>query len=275
MNDEQRPERYGDYLQALAFRILHQESVLQPRRAALFETESAESNEYEEPVRFEMAELLRPAPLAPPAAIPQTPIAVAAAAEPRSRQEERVDGVQVAGAPAPPAPRRSIDAVGTESGRERVPLVLEPAPQIETQRRTADPPQAVTLLDPSISHEPRRERRLDPSGVVAAATAAVQPRVVPVREKSISVESSALPVRIAEPPNQAVMLARMVPETRNLSPLFKPAPSAPQDETTVEITIGRLEIRAVSAPSAVPPKTAPPPGYSLKEYLTRNAGGRT
>ncbi|HSR50676.1 MAG TPA: hypothetical protein VLV83_07585 [Acidobacteriota bacterium] len=51
----------------------------------------------------------------------------------------------------------------------------------------------------------------------------------------------------------------------------KPVPLAPD---TIQVTIGRVEVRAVVAPSAQPRKPRPqPPVMSLDEYLKRQTGG--
>lgn len=311
MRDEQSPTSFGDYLHALAFRVLHEDRVLQPRRASLFETGQAALEEDREPVRIEIAELIRPPGAAPAAvesgspqfALPATaalpsPSPVAEAAPPTLQPVAHADSrvamgdVQRAmprregnghapGVPVPPAPpRTSIEVIRTAIARERSRVVPEPAPAPVAPNRAAERPVATRSLTSPLPREVKRAQRQSPDSVEVPVRVASQPaeirQIVRTRENAAPVPASLPPRRIEALPNQAVLMARAAPETRRLAPLFTPAPRATQEETTVEISIGRLEIRAAQTPSAAPQKTPPrQPEVSLKEYLTRNAGGRS
>jgi hypothetical protein len=309
MRDEQRSASFGDYLQALAFRVLHEDRVLQPRRASLFETEQPGIEEYQEPAQIEIAELLRPA-LAPPPAMESSPRGIASPApatpppfpriaqvdtpglqpvehpdslpSPRNTQPPMGKGDGHGGqpldiAPPPTVSRSTIEVIRTALARERVRVLPEPAPPTAAAR-LAGRPAATTPLSPPAPREATYEQRQSPDASKApshAGSPAPEIRQI-VRERVLPAPLAPVRRRAEAPANQAVLMARVLPETRTLAPLFTPGPRQPQPETTVEITIGRLEIRAASTPAAATPKTPPrQPEVSLKEYLTRNAGGRS
>ena len=104
----------------------------------------------------------------------------------------------------------------------------------------------------------------------------LQSQITNVTQKTVIGQTQQIYNQATVPSNQGVMVARMVPEIRNMAPLFT-APATPaKDETIVEITIGRLEIRGIASAPASPaksPRRQPEP--SLKEYLNRNTGGRS
>jgi hypothetical protein len=61
----------------------------------------------------------------------------------------------------------------------------------------------------------------------------------------------------------------LVPRIERLPPLDGPAPATP----SIHVTIGRVEVRAVSTADAPEPPRLRPTVTSLDEYLARHAGG--
>ena len=73
-------------------------------------------------------------------------------------------------------------------------------------------------------------------------------------------------------PMQAILTPRL-PHAEPLAQSVQPA-IGPASEPVVHVTIGRVEIRAVAAPSAVPKRSAAPkPALSLSDYLQQRSGG--
>jgi hypothetical protein len=76
-----------------------------------------------------------------------------------------------------------------------------------------------------------------------------------------------LPLALA--PVAPIQPAAAPPRTDATLPAGAAAAPAPP---TVRVTIGRIEVRAVTLPAPVTPRPAVPPALSLEEYLRR--GGR-
>lgn len=141
------------------------------------------------------------------------------------------------------------------------------APQHVRIAATTRPDQAPSGLDGSIKpnqphradslESPQRRRIVDP--VVAADAAARNPL------RHASMDASGVPRHAALTPRLAQ--AGHVAEPARMSSEKAPEP-------VVHVTIGRVEIRAVSAPP-VPKRAAPSkPALSLSDYLDRRNGGR-
>ncbi len=310
MRNEQNSASFGDYLHALAFRVLHEDRVLQPRRASLFETERAGLEEDREPARIEVAELLRPSGVVPvplesgntPLALPATAGApraglVAEAEPPKLQRGPRPDsriapevepvvsrGEGTGNTPGDPVSstplRTSVEVIRTAIARERLRVVPEPSPTPDVPKRVAESPAAKRPSTPPAPQDAKRAQRQSPETVEVAVRVASPPaeitQTIRTEEKAAPMPAP-MPPRRREPPQaQAVLMARAAPETRLLTPLFTHPPRANQEETTVEISIGRLEIRGAQTTPSAPPRTPPrQPEVSLKEYLNRNAGGRS
>jgi hypothetical protein len=311
MRDEQNSTSFGDYLHALAFRVLHEDRVLQPRRASLFESGQAELEEYTEPAQIEVAELLRPSAGAPATTVSENkslaqPAATAVSSpgrvveaeppklQPVAHADSRLapqdiqpavtgrDGTgSIPGASVPPAPlHTSIEVIRTAIARERLRVVPEPVPAPVAPNRAAEATVAKRSITPPVPQDAKRVQRQSPDIVEVPVQAASMPaeirQIIHTKENAVAAPALLPPRRSETRQAQAVLMARTAPETRLLAPLFTHPPRATQEETTVEINIGRLEIRASQTSPAPPPRTPQrQPDVSLKEYLTRNTGGRS
>jgi hypothetical protein len=82
------------------------------------------------------------------------------------------------------------------------------------------------------------------------------------------------------PPERSDLKAQRVPRLSpkiQAGPLPKPPGRSRQDERAiVQVTIGRVEVRATPPPAALPrPRSAAPPVMTLEEYLRLRASGST
>ncbi len=145
----------------------------------------------------------------------------------------------------------------------RAKLVAQPHVQnAETSLQASSPPSEVfsTPVNPARgeTRQPLDQR------TVAEPERPPAPSPQPLSRNTRSEESAAS--------SQAVLLPRL--------PRFEPItqPMEPQKERspapTVHVTIGRVEIRAVSAPAAQKRSSPMKPALSLSDYLTRRNGGR-
>lgn len=141
------------------------------------------------------------------------------------------------------------------------------APQHVRIAATTGPDQPPSGLDGSIKpnqphradslESPQRRRIVDP--VVAADAAARNPL------RHASMDASGVP-------RHATLTPRLAQAGHVAEPARMSSEKAP--EPVVHVTIGRVEIRAVSAPP-VPKRAAPSkPALSLSDYLDRRSGGR-
>jgi hypothetical protein len=302
MTDKPTLTAPADHLEVLAFRSMHEERTLQPRRASLFESE--DSGLIEEQSEFVAGELLQPGSVAPSVGLP-------------SPQQGRVHEVESRGIPnwiSKPARIRQHAIESSEFSVVQeaadtsepdpipVPVLLAPAPQPHVLRPPKDISErfrhASSERLPADSRSQEIMSRRVPVPSSEAAQSAVEPahaepsvprgfidRPEPVRSPSQHVQTiarvghrstlstpEAATSMTVEVRQHGVMTARTVPGMQNMSPLF-PAPEVRgRNEQTVEITIGRVEIRAAT-PSAPSKPSRPQPHRSLKEYLSRNREG--
>ena len=274
MTERARPGKYGDYLHALAVRVLHEDRLLQPRRAALFETEFAGPTDIGQLPSFAAVEgsesqrtmppagtvpAPRPATAPPPIPAPPRPPRVAADAQVSPRiMESRLQ--------SEPAAKVHLPAAAPPTHTDRGVVGRD------TPSPVALPPKAALLL-PQVVHVP-----MPPPTSATPRHAAVPPAVAAPARVPAPVAATVVAPRtsLRREPQPGVMVAHPVPGMRNLAPLFPAAQPAAKEPPAVEITIGRLEIRATAAkaPAASPRYVPPPPHHTLKEYLTGKTGGR-
>jgi len=293
MTERAQPGKFGDYLHALAFRVLCEDRLLQPRRTGLFETEFAGPSDIEEAPVLTME--ASPTPKSTPSALARhdAPVASAAAAgipKPVHSQSAapskptppiRIDKDRISAAIAP-----RVDAVIPQTQPAAPTRMPAPTPPAEIESRVLHRDiHSPALLTPSLlpSEEVRVSMPAPPRSPVRRA--AYNPAT-----SSLIAKHGYTEVSFSEPPTAgrmspaasrpeplpAAMVAHSLPEMRNLAPLFPPSLQVAKEAPAVEITIGRLELRAIAAkaPAAPPRPAAPAPRHTLQEYLTRNTGGR-
>ena len=283
---------FVDYLHALAVRVLCEDRLLQPRRSGLFETEFAGPSEVgEEPV-LTMEASPAPTTRSPALAPYDSPDASSSSGIPTRISLQSFT-------PSEPNP---------SSGIENDPLTAATAPRVDAgnpQHRPATTTRAPAPMQPAeidvrvVNTEIQSPALLKPGLIPASDLRLPQPAPSPAPSHPVAHNPSAssrlaahghtevsasesamagrrLPASSGPEPLPGAMVAHALPEMRSLAPLISPTPQPTKEAPTVEITIGRLELRAVAAkPPATPTRTAAPPTrQTLQEYLTRNTGGR-
>lgn len=264
----------SDFLSRLAERALGVAKAVEPRLPAVFEpaapamAEPAPAAAREPVVRVETGRevpsrmrvreprvtertvfLEKPGPSSPPAAEPHPGEAASPPAQPPVRLREP-DAPREAAEPKPAAPR---PAAAHETVR----------PVVRIERRTEAGPTILretnTRVDNVILREPRRETTARIEREAAPRQqAGRQPEPVPDGERPATALSAGLRDKTV-PPFPMPALKR------------REKPDAPP-QTTVQVTIGRVEVRA-APPAAAPRRRAPsPPVMSLEEYLRRRGG---
>ncbi|HWT05420.1 MAG TPA: hypothetical protein VN224_06665 [Xanthomonadales bacterium] len=196
------------------------------------------------------------APPAVEAPIARTTSAAPAVAEPPFAVAPRAfapAGGQAPAAPPPAlaAPRAAVHDERREEPRPEPPVerAIEPRVRSDAAVRPAPPndaPRRDAVRDVSASAAPRVQGR---------STERIAVEIVPVVAR-VSAASAA-----PAPPPRAARAARERP----------PFPPAPPAETTVNVTIGRIEVRAASAPVERRREPALPAVMSLGEYLSTRA----
>ncbi len=182
-----------------------------------------------------------------------------------------------------PEPRRAAmpRPVAREDAHSPVPTPHTPsaAPPIESRPDAPleTPPRLERMAEPA----PHRTEQVSPPPVPAPIMQAPAPSEVPKQQTQATaanqriVESAASPQRVSQPPPLAP--PPLAPPAPLLAPLPPPVrapavamPRAPEAAPRVQVTIGRLEIRATSAPPAPEKRPAPrQKSMSLDEYLAR------
>ena len=220
MTDGPRSGSYGDYLYALAFRVLHEDLVLQPRRASLFETETGGTDIENEAMHFGIAAALsgeepvshRVGSRAPAYGVDQSATAPQRqhTMDANERTNAPVTGQLLEGA-ARPAFSPGDEVIGRGTPGERNLPAMERA--LRTQagyRPTAAPVGGLLTLHAALEErwQQRDATANVPSPVLGVAPPSVPSPVIHLHEKTVRAEA-ATPVRLATASlHQAVMMAR-------------------------------------------------------------------
>jgi hypothetical protein len=242
-----------------------------PRQASSYEARQqhlAGSREPVEPREFDFGNgtagpaTTRQESQSPLLPVPGSRLITTAPSDPTDRPVARrqVEASPAAIEPHPQAPEHPL----SQPSRHRRTIPDQPLEVLESPR-AGTPPTSPTIAQPPVPvRPPPPVRRRTPTGdqvdrvqpAVARPSEQDQPLTPAVREVRHERKTTIRP-RVAEPRTFAVPQASPV----------RPAP-----ETVVEVTIGRIEVRA--APGAVPrDNTSRPSPMSLDEYLRRRTGG--
>jgi hypothetical protein len=135
------------------------------------------------------------------------------------------------------------------------------------------PPTAATAK-PVVAPELRKHQLLKWSGVrPVVPTVRSLPPIAPLPPTS----ATAKPVVAPELRNHELLkwsgVRPIVPTVRSLLPIAPLSPAAVTAKPTINVTIGRVEIRAVSPPAQERAKPKPATVLSLEDYLRRRAKG--
>jgi hypothetical protein len=234
-----------DFLTRLATRALGLDVPVVPRPASIFEPLEPVAPEH---VRAEAVEAARPdAPAAPPAPT------------------------------LPPADHRQLLVPPAVNRREPPTVALAPHHHRDVEPRphapslTVPPPPAVADASPQPKRSRVRVPEVEPMGRHETTRIALESNSRPSfasRERLVVDKIQTVPPRsprLGEPPRLPVQM----------SPRANVAmPPAPEPEVIVEVTIGRVDVRAV-APSAPARRETPKPqspAVTLDDYLARRNG---
>ena len=251
----------SDFLATLAARAMGAEVGLRPRPASIFEpvTEPMTVSDSEmSPARYEEAE----SHVATTAAVPDPAAGPALAAPPRSAH--RVPPVPVE--PAEPArewgePRHTIERI-VEERRTPAPVpspVAPPPPAVPPEATVRVTTQTVPahVVTVEKTHEIRTTLRREHT----------------VREETVPREAP--PVSSPRRARTAQAAPAASRSSGSAAPLVPPA--AVEPPVTIEVTIGRVEVRAVqpAAPAKREVRTGNGPSLPLEAYLKQRNGGRS
>lgn len=253
----------SDFLTNLAARTLHAAPVVRPRLAARFESPSAGGRLFSDDSFGGEAETLLESTAPPPS--PATAVSVA-----RSESRDRADARRSDFA-APPAD----STAGSPAARKQL-AAGEPsrAPSPNETRPTAAPP----ILVQTIIERPAPEDRM-PRSDARESAAAPSPNLpaaaTPVVEKVLD-RGLKLAARGAETPTVVALLPRVTPVSVSSPPSAR-RDLAPEPAPIIRVTIGRVEVRAISPPAPVPRRGTPARAnslLSLEEFLKQRTEGR-
>jgi len=269
-----------DFLSLIAAKAVGAAPLVEPRLPARFEARREGAGEvpriWEDPVEVAVdVDVARPAspPRRPPVetlANDMRPVAPEAADPGNDAQPPRARGAET---PAPPAaaPRRSAPAQAQPAASARVqapPAVAAPSPPLlvppaeakatyRSEKPVADRP----AFQPAVPAVRVQDRVSRPAAEAVASDAAAQPAPF-----EAPVPASQVRERARDP---AVSLAELRPRpTRGEHRAAERSPPTP----VVNITIGRVEVRATAAAPAPPARPVQPPRtapQSLADYLKR------
>lgn len=143
----------------------------------------------------------------------------------------------------------------------------------------------VSIEQPEISTQPilDRDRRVEHSINNPDRSPKLNPTAISVQNPIDRIELSPLPTDLTpsqNPPLLGQMMERTTMEQiRSVIPAIQPevvSNPIPAPVPTIQVTIGRIEVRATTAPATPAATTArsKPPVMSLDEYLHQRGGGR-
>lgn len=283
----------SDYLNHVAARQLNLTSQIQPRLPALFEpvAPAAEMIGVEESLDWnersevnEVSAVVRPAPLESPVTVAQPPLLPPPFSQPA--EPSRVAKLKLPPI-SPPVPARLAAP----------PVEVVPRPPIEPVSplvaQLSLPPVQAALTPPAASdRSPLPSPGIsEPPQPMQVAEKLVVPPARPVQVDLViepSLLSQPAAGHLVEPPvfREAALPTPLLVETaparlpaktiRPPTALVRPPASVPPGETptpTIQVTIGRIEIRATPASPPKKEARATSPVMSLDEYLRRRSPG--
>jgi hypothetical protein len=177
-----------------------------------------------------------------------------------------------------PTPRRSVfrepEQTVPETSRARKILETSPEPEAAVQPRIF-PRATPTLREDKPSNSTRRRSDVIKSplrDVIATASHEVSAREeTPPQESAVASKPVVMPELRKHESLKRSGVQAIVPTIRPL-PSVPPTPK-PKPEPTINVTIGRVEVRAVPPPAQQRAKPKPATVLSLEDYLRQRAKG--
>lgn len=143
-----------------------------------------------------------------------------------------------------------------------------------------------TVIQPSVSElvvsskEPSPTADLPPELFFLQTTNPVVPKASALPKQPLvpaPAESTAIPGSTSTPPssNAVNVITQIAPPVKSVSQNFMEGGDTPQPSPTIQVTIGRIEVRATPPPATSLAKSRPAsPAMSLEEYLRQRGGAK-
>jgi hypothetical protein len=279
----------SDYLDNLIAKSLGLAEVVEPRPTSLFEPLISEAgplvHEYYSSEQ-DVAPRRTPANAAPVTEVAAPPASKDGQSEEawaasRAAQSDRQSQLSV----EPP-----VQSIDLGVNRPAAPLTPDPPVAVESEQR-ADRARSTTPPTQHLGNQrPPDQQMVDsnqaapvhaPLLIASQATIPAGPQVpgAPEAEPSIPAQASGAPVRPSGAKLVAPLSLRRADQERVSASQDRaaiPTPAADAAAPTIKITIGRVDVRAVT-PDKESPRHAPPArnqALTLEEYLKRRSGGK-
>jgi hypothetical protein len=250
------------FFESVAARARGEASTIRPRLPSRFESADAGAELFELNIETTAAPRVPPDPAAPPAAASDSRPAIAQRGETTSPAAAppaaRVETVEVPARPVAPVPR----APRTPEAAPEIHAFAQPPPAVTRTSEVSSPATVPSAPLHSTETTARQGPRAAPP-----PDPAVEP--MPVATFASRVEY-ALPVATARPAPAEPAPVRPPRAERRAAGL-----ATPREETTVHVSIGRIEVRA--PPAAPEPRRREPrasPVMTLEDYLQSRRGRR-
>jgi hypothetical protein len=248
-----------------------------PKAARLVETQTASRESISPPIDAAATEVAseRPTPRAPRdfAVVPRTPPAHDSSPlhEPERLAAPASDSVE-----APTRARRAdvFAEVFDEGDRERT-SAIAPRAAVEPRAERIKTKSPTTVVDTEVVPQPRASKPSQPSETLTGAEAeSLAVEVSQPLKATASAEVRPVSARPSAPNARAALSA---PGDFTVPVAAREGRAQTQQQPTIEVTIGRIEVRAVTppAPQPQPRQRQAPPKMSLDDYLRAQGGGRS
>jgi hypothetical protein len=279
----------SDYLGNLITRTVSPGVTVRPLLPSLFEPvpvacetksqpEFEQQNFVEQPPATEPSEELAPTPLSIPT-LRQSVLREPQETVPEISPAKRILKASQESEPVPPATSILCQSTPQEPSRIFSPRgdgKASPEPEAPVQSRIFRRA-APTLRDDKLSDSTRRRSDIIKSPLLDVAASASH-EVSAREETGRSQPAVALKPVIAQEPRESELPGRLglqaiVPTIRSFPPIAPLLPAAGTATPTINITIGRVEVRAVAPPAQQRAKPKPATVLSLEDYLRQRAKG--
>jgi hypothetical protein len=291
----------SDYLGHLIERTIVPTTGVRPRIPSFFEPPPV-SGMREEPAELEDSARAQTSPRAPTT---KTSSAFSAMIEPETPAAPQPNGRRPnseTGSAPPTAIKRNVEVPASANSKEEAASASETnSDQAPSQRPSSKMPNVPADIHPVVRAKPAAEKTVSPNppplipplgriesrSQPAADPTAVSPKLKPTdiskektttapvagpRERNFDSSTSKIAIRPLRPARGENSFSAVVFNRRDAARLAA-NPVPPALPPTIQITIGRLEVRAVAAAAASPRlKTKKEPAMSLETYLQRRAG---
>lgn len=281
------------YLDNLVARNMPETAVIQPRPVSVFEPLPGMVTPFPDPAIAEEETAVIPPTAYPSPAMPATPPQPRASLTP----DTAVSSPPIRPASAQPESIRPLSEAGTRTPK---PSPIEHTDRPRKQSPVNIPPVHVEAIPKPPNHqvEPQSSAQINAPIIIKEQITQIIPKLETpefpfpplaevAREKPAEPTPSAAPAAAIPPaqPTKPVVPAVTLrtEQVKTAAPAANqpgshqpPVATSPEPIPTVQITIGRIEVRATPpTPAKAEKKPAPTPVLSLEDYLRQRNGGRS